>query len=145
MCYFTNWSLHRTGAAFRLTDIDTSLCTHLVYAFAKIDLKKHTLLWTDPTDDNGLGDKKGDYYDFVGLKKSAPSIKTMLSVGGQTLSDSFETLVANTALRKLFAGNCVVFLRDRNFDGLDIDWEFPKEAMKDLFTELLKVSNPNKT
>nr|KAG5713646.1 hypothetical protein BaRGS_024694 [Batillaria attramentaria] len=45
LCYFTNWSNTRESpyARFQISDIDPSLCTHLVYAFAKIDSDSHTI------------------------------------------------------------------------------------------------------
>jgi chitinase len=34
-------------------------------------------------------------------------------------------MVATAASRQEFATSTVKFLRDRNFDGLDLDWEYP--------------------
>lgn len=37
VCYYTNWSQYRNDKAkFFPENIDVTLCTHLVYAFAKI-------------------------------------------------------------------------------------------------------------
>lgn len=38
VCYFTNWSQYREGAAKYIPEnVDPTLCTHLIYAFAIIN------------------------------------------------------------------------------------------------------------
>ena len=40
VCYYTNWSQYRKkGGRFLPTNIDPFLCTHVVFAFAKLDHK----------------------------------------------------------------------------------------------------------
>jgi chitinase, putative len=42
--------------------------------------------------------------------------------------------------RRVFIFSAMEFLRERNFDGLDLDWEFPKGPEdKRNFVELVKV------
>jgi len=47
------------------------------------------------------------------------------SIGGWTLSDHFPKLAADPAARQKFAENCVKLIEDYDFDGIDIDWEYP--------------------
>lgn len=47
------------------------------------------------------------------------------SIGGWTLSDAFPTLSANPVSRDTFAKKCVEIVSYHNFDGIDIDWEYP--------------------
>ncbi|OWF44902.1 chitinase-3-like protein 1 [Mizuhopecten yessoensis] len=138
VCYHTNWSNHLGN--FYVQTIDPYLCTHIIYAFARIDISEKKLARTEVDDDNGMlgDDRSGNYFKFTGLKTQNPKLKTLLSVGGETLSAVFPKVVASHVLR-VFAQNCKIFLRDRNFDGLDIDWEFPQSASRDDFTQLLKV------
>jgi len=49
----------------------------------------------------------------------------MPSIGGWTLSDNFPTVAASERTRKNFARNCVKLIEEYNFDGIDIDWEYP--------------------
>jgi hypothetical protein len=63
---------------------------------------------------------------FNNLKKANPSVKTSIAVGGWNLGSApFTRMVATAASRQEFATSTVKFLRDHNFDGLDLDWEYP--------------------
>lgn len=38
VCYYTNWSQYRpSGGAYYPEDVDPNLCTHINYAFAKLN------------------------------------------------------------------------------------------------------------
>jgi chitinase len=71
------------------------------------------------------------------LKKRNQSLKTIISVGGASLSQNFSLLVNSENGRKMFAKNSVDFLDTYGFDGLDLDWEFPSEKDKDNLAFLL--------
>lgn len=49
MCYYTNWSQYRPiGGNFLPENIDANLCTHIVFAFAKIQNDRLDILeWND--------------------------------------------------------------------------------------------------
>ncbi|KAH9508785.1 Endochitinase 1 [Bulinus truncatus] len=49
VCYYTNWSQYRDSPVqFLPEDIDASLCTHLIYAFAKVsDSRLESVEWND--------------------------------------------------------------------------------------------------
>jgi chitinase len=47
------------------------------------------------------------------------------SLGGWTLSDPFPAMAASAEARANFAENCVKLIQDYDFDGIDIDWEYP--------------------
>ncbi len=52
-------------------------------------------------------------------------MKTLVSVGGWTLSDTFSQLADNAQARKNFAASAVRFCKQYDFNGIDIDWEYP--------------------
>ncbi|XP_076088867.1 chitinase-3-like protein 1 isoform X2 [Mytilus galloprovincialis] len=141
-CYYTTWSnqFQEISGRFYIKDIDPFLCTHAVFAFAKVNTDKLRLERLQVDDDNGLAYSKaaGKLYDFTNMKQTNPKLVTLLSIGGATSSEALHNVAETPERRKTFAQNCRIYLRDRNFDGFDIDWEYPG-AFKDKFTELLKA------
>ncbi|KAG8175504.1 hypothetical protein JTE90_009138 [Oedothorax gibbosus] len=126
VCYLGSWANYRRGEGkFRVEDIDPTLCTHLVYGFAKLghdnriaaydsylDLKEH---W-------GLG----AYDRFTGLKSGHPQLKTLLAIGGWNEgSTKYSRMARRETSRSVFVRSCVETLLKHGFDGLDMDWEYP--------------------
>lgn len=128
--YYPNWAMYR-NPSFKPQDIDFNLVTHINYAFAKVDKQGNILLfdpWADVDYRSDWNVEKpfwGNFRAFVDLKKKYPHIKTLISVGGWTLSDTFSDMAANGTSRANFAKSAVEFCKLYQFDGIDIDWEYP--------------------
>ena len=60
------------------------------------------------------------------MKKKKANLKTLLAVGGWTLStDKMAEMLDTTASRHEFVDSTVAFLRGRHFDGLSLDFPYP--------------------
>lgn len=87
------------------------------------------------------------YAKVINKKTTNPALKIMLAVGGATHGVwPFSTLVSSDNNIDVFVSNAINFLRQYEFDGIDLDWEYPgghqSPASDKLgFTKLVKVCN----
>ena len=94
--------------------------THLNYAFANIE-HGEIVVGTPAVDTEG----HDNFAQLRALKKRAPHLKTLISVGGWEWSGQFSDVALTPESRARFAQSGVAFIRRHGFDGVDIDWEFP--------------------
>lgn len=68
-----------------------------------------------------------EFYTKVIAYKSK-GIKVLIAIGGwnDSLGDKYSRLVNNPEARARFITNVVQFIQKWGFDGLDLDWEYPK-------------------
>ena len=141
VCYFAGWSTKRQNSAarFDLDNLDPFLCTHIVYAFANIDVAKLTLIPAE-WDDESTTKNAGSFERLNGLKSKNKGLKTLLSIGGAHAgSTAFEAVVKTPASIRTFVRNALQYVKSWGFDGIDIDWEYPSVKVRHSFTNLLKV------
>uniref|UniRef100_A0A1B0D7M5 Chitinase n=1 Tax=Phlebotomus papatasi TaxID=29031 RepID=A0A1B0D7M5_PHLPP len=153
VCYFTNWAWYRRGLGkYVPEDIDTNLCTHVVYGFAVLDYSELILRTHD-----SWADIDNKFYERVsGMKKRG--VKVSLALGGwnDSQGDKYSRLVRSPASRKKFIEHALLFIDKYGFEGLDLDWEYPvcwqvdckkgypdeKQGFADLVRELSEAFKP---
>ncbi|MCX7745715.1 MAG: glycoside hydrolase family 18 protein [Clostridia bacterium] len=92
--------------------IDASRVTHINYAFALIN------------DGVVSGGKIEKISELMKIKKKFPHLKTMISIGGWE-AEGFSDAALTEESRERFADSAVKFMKQYDFDGVDLDWEFP--------------------
>ena len=71
-CYVSSWARDRPGRGrFTPADLDPSLCTHVVWAFAKIINGGVEL----PSPDQDQWDEDSDYQQLLRLREANPQLK----------------------------------------------------------------------
>ncbi|KAE8687651.1 putative Glycosyl hydrolase family protein with chitinase insertion domain [Hibiscus syriacus] len=117
--YWPSWSKNLPPSA-----IDTTLFTHILYAFL---MPSNTYKFEIPTSTTL------QLSNFTTtLRRKNPSPKTLYSIGGGgTDSHLFARMASDAKSRQAFITSSIETARRFGFDGMDLDWEFP-ENPKDM-------------
>lgn len=128
--YFAEWGIYQRN--YRVTDIPAKKLNVINYAFANISDAGEVMLYDSyaAIDYAYPGDTwdqpmRGNFNQLKKLKAANPHLRTLISVGGWTLSGKFSDVALTSTSRQKFAKSAVKFIRDYGFDGVDIDWEYP--------------------
>ena len=63
---------------------------------------------------------------MINLKKRGKKVSLALGGWNDSAGDKYSRLVNNPAARRRFIKHALDFLDRYGFDGLDLDWEYPK-------------------
>jgi len=131
--YFPEWGVYSTHNNYAPSDTPFDKITHVNYAFARIidgkiaifdDWAATGIAFGEPWDSQA----KGNLGQFRKFKKTYPDTSILISVGGWTQSAGFHDAALTEVSRQKFSASCVAFVRKWDFDGIDIDWEFPTQV-----------------
>jgi len=123
--YYINWGMYPAHNSFGPQNIPWTKITHINYAFATIIAGSWTIKGTDDWADVQCGPQQNGQIGQINTMKTQYGVKTLISVGGWTCSGNFSAMAATDAGRTAFANDCVRYIRQYKFDGVDIDWEYP--------------------
>ena len=122
--YYEGWAARRVCQAYMPENVPLGVYTHLNFAFAGIDPTTYHIV---PAQDEDVA----LYTRLTDLKKSDSALKVFIAIGGWTFNDpgatfrTFSELAADETKQKAFFVSLISFLNTYNFDGVDIDWEYP--------------------
>ncbi|RLL97667.1 hypothetical protein CFD26_105658 [Aspergillus turcosus] len=122
--YYEGWSMRRPCHSFYPEQIPVGVYTHLNYAFASIDPETFEVL--PPS-----SQEKDLMKRLTALKRSDPDLKVYIAVGGWTFNDPgptatvFSDIAGSEANQKAFFKSLISFMSTYDFDGIDLDWEYP--------------------
>ena len=106
-------------------DIDPHMCTHIIYSFAGLDestLQIKSLDYERDVEQNG-------FQNVIALKQKNPQLKVLIAIGGWNEGvKKYSEMVSTKEKRSNFVRSVIEFLELHNFDGLDLDWEYPGDT-----------------
>ena len=78
-----------------------------------------------------------DYQQFV-TNAHQNGTKVLLGLSGGGNGEPFGKMVSNDQARHRYLQQVIAFAKQYNFDGVDIDWEFPEHGQEALLVQLVK-------
>jgi chitinase len=120
--YYPSWVQGGSAYINSPSKVDYSKYTHICYAFAI------------PDGNGNMGLGNGSVVTDLITRAHANNVKVLLSIGGWLDSSPgntpFETIANNPTAINTLANNCANLMTQYNFDGIDIDWEYPTSKAK---------------
>jgi GH18 family chitinase len=113
LAYYVSWQ-----SDYRADNIPYHQLTHLNHAFILPQADGSLLVPAGPP----------PYLEPPLVEQAhAAGVKVLASIGGYGGSENFPLIARDPRLRATLADNIASFLRTHNYDGVDIDWEFPQD------------------
>ncbi|PNY09053.1 glycoside hydrolase family 18 protein [Trifolium pratense] len=110
-----------SDSGLAVSDIDPSYFTHLFCAFADLDSNTNQVTISSTN--------AASFSTFTQtIQAKSSSVQTLLSIGGgggSALAQKFANMASQASSRKSFIDSSIQLARDNNFNGLDLDWEYP--------------------
>lgn len=141
--YYPEWGIYAGHNQWMPKDIPWEYITHMNYAFATIQGISPTIgpavgqnevklfdEFAATEADAGTGEPYGsEYKGTLGAMRKAKReyshVRMMMSIGGWSQSANFVEAAATPEARKAFCDSAIALMRKYEFDGIDIDWEYP--------------------
>ncbi|KAL0939539.1 uncharacterized protein CTRU02_206149 [Colletotrichum truncatum] len=122
--YYEGWAARRPCNAFMPEQIPRGVYTHINFAFATIDPNTFEVRPASSADAKL-------YKRLTSLKLIDPDLKVLIAIGGWTFNDpgptatTFSDIARSESAQKAFIKSLVSMMSTYDFDGVDLDWEYP--------------------
>ncbi|KAM1089754.1 hypothetical protein FF1_017528 [Malus domestica] len=107
-----------SGSKFPISDINSPLFTHLIYAYKDVNSSSYEL-------SSSSSDSSEQYYSTFTptVKRKNPSVTTLVSIGGGNADYGvISTMLSSSSHRNSFIDSSIIFARRYGFLGLDFCW-----------------------
>lgn len=145
--YYENYAHYRPSGqrpVFSSALVDPNLFSELHIAFAyfgyttqSVNPQKPGLTGNFKIVPTEPDDQKILYPALLKLKQQAPRLKLYLTIGGWNFNNPdapsktlFSEMVSKQEHRQEFIASCIDYARRFQFDGIDIDWEYPGDPSR---------------
>jgi len=151
--YFPNWAQYRPApATYTPTQMEGIIDTLNVvwYGFAYFCPNSSMVqpYWVtslglckgkQPFDVVNIEPKDPQFYQqIIGYKSRNKDLKVLISIGGWNFPSNFwSQMASDSTSRAHFIASCKSFAQQYGFDGIDIDWEYPKSPAR---TDQVKIT-----
>jgi chitinase len=147
MGYYSQWAVYSPN--IHIQDLPAHLMTHLVYKSANLTANGEIepgdwfadLEHLYPSADREE-EFLGSFGQLIRIKNNNKNLKTVISIGGWGRSEHFSTLASTKQGREKIARNAIRFMQKYQFDGIEIDWQFPINITKDVNTISTRDTDP---
>lgn len=124
--YYTSWGKTSIKAS------TVSRFTHIIFAFFEmrsdgtvgIGNPDHSSAQTD-SDEEVSKQAKKNLGNLMKIREKLPNLKVSFAVGGWENSQYFSAMAASSSMKQNFIASVLRAIDEYDFDGVDIDWEYP--------------------
>jgi chitinase len=130
--YFANWAQYHAAPYTYTPD-------KLQPIIGEIDQLMYAFLYFDEQYNIKLIESKDESFiqAITSYKTSNPNLKVIASVGGWNFPSAlFSQMVSSSTSRTAFINSLKSTLQKYNFDGVDIDWEYPGSVPRDDYVKI---------
>lgn len=115
--------------------LNPHICTHIIYTSLGIDRDGYI---TFPYVDEMQVLSELNYLEK--MRKINENLKLIISIGDncENQRKAFTAMLNSQFARKNFVKNILGFCRKCNFDGIDVNWQFPNKQQSKQFIDVLK-------